>query len=249
MTTLLGIDIGGSGIKGGIVDVNAGEMLGDRHRIPTPQPATPEACMDVIQQIQAHFAYSGPVGVAYPGVIQKGRTMTAANMHDGWVGFNAAEQIGAVTGGPVRMINDADAAGLAEASFGAGRGHTGVILIVTIGTGLGSSLVTDGELMPNTEFGHIIMANGKECEHYASDAVRKAEDLSWDEWGARFNEVLTYYHALLWPDLIILGGGASKKMKKYGHQLDVPTEIVPAELRNQAGIVGAAAYAARLYAG
>ena len=247
MTTLLGIDIGGSGIKGGIVDVEAGEMISDRHRIPTPQPATPEACIDVIRQIQQHFDYEGPMGVAYPGVIQKGHTMTAANMHQGWIGFNAAEEISKVSGGPVRMMNDADAAGLAEARFGAGKGHQGVILVLTIGTGLGSCLVTDGELVPNTEFGHLFMANGKECEHYASDAVRKNEDLTWDEWGRRFNEVLNYYEALMWPDLIILGGGASKKMDKYGEHIDVRAEVVPAQLRNQAGIVGAAVFAARQF--
>lgn len=238
---ILGVDVGGSGIKGAPVDTESGELLANRHRIKTPKPATPDAVAETVGKLARHFEWSDVIGCGFPAPIQNGVARTAANIDDGWIGSNAAALFAEATGCRVRVINDADAAGLAEMQFGAGQGHQGVVMVVTIGTGLGTALFTAGELVPNMEFGHLIL-NGMEAEHYASDAARKQYDLSWKKWGKRFNEYLRHLEKLLWLDLFILGGGASKrkKYKKFAHLIEVEADVVPAEFRNEAGIVGAA---------
>ncbi|HCH62864.1 MAG: polyphosphate glucokinase [Deltaproteobacteria bacterium] len=235
----LGIDIGGSGIKGALVDTEAGCIVGERHRIPTPQPATPGAVADTVAAIVEHFDYSGPIGVGLPAVVQQGVARTAANIHADWIGTHAEALLSAATGCPCRVVNDADAAGIAEMRFGAGRDCRGVVMVVTLGTGIGSALFTDGQLLPNTELGHL-MVGGVEAEHHASDAVRKREELGWRKWAARLDDVLHAYQALWWPDRFILGGGVSKKHEKFLGRLTVQSEVVPATLLNQAGIIGAA---------
>lgn len=237
--TILGIDIGGSGIKGALVDTEAGCFVGERHRIPTPQPATPAAVAETVRAIVDHFGYAGPLGVGLPAVVQQGVARTAANIHADWIGTDAEALLQAATGCPTRVVNDADAAGIAEMRFGAGRDCGGVVMVVTLGTGIGSALFTDGVLLPNTELGHMLVG-GVEAEHYASDAVRKREDLGWKAWAARLDDVLRAYRALWWPDRFILGGGVSKKHAKYLGRLTVEAEVVPARLLNHAGIIGAA---------
>lgn len=244
---ILGIDIGGSGIKGAPVDVEKGKMLTKRYRIATPQPAKPKAVAKVVAEIAAHFDWQGLIGCGFPAVVRRGVTLTAANVHKKWVGTDAAALISEKTGCETTVINDADAAGLAEVTFGAGQGRGGVVLLITIGTGLGTALFTDGELVPNTELGHIEL-RGDDAEKWASDAARKRDDLSWKKWAKRFDLYLAALEFLFWPDLFILGGGASKKKrrKKYLHRLTVDTEVVPAKLGNEAGIIGAALAAYRL---
>ena len=236
----LGIDIGGSGIKGAVVDLETGEFVTDRHRIATPKPATPAAVVDTVNEIVQRFQWSGPIGVGLPSVVQRGVARTAANIDDGWIGTHAEALLSEVTGCPARVLNDADAAGLAEFRYGAGRDTEGVVLLLTLGTGIGSALFSDGVLVPNTELGHLII-DGVEPEHFASDGVRKREALDWPTWSARLSHVLQHYHRLWWPDLIILGGGVSKRHTHFVHLLEVDAPIVPAQLQNRAGIVGAAA--------
>lgn len=242
---ILGIDIGGSGIKGSPVDTERGEMLGERYRIPTPEGAKPQDVAEVVARIARHFDWQGPIGAGFPAVIQHGVARTAANVDKSWIGTNAEEMISQATGCPVRMLNDADVAGIAEMRFGAGKGRDGVVFIITIGTGLGTALFTDGVLVPNTELGHIEM-DCQDAEWQAADSARKRDNLKWREWALRFDRYLRRIDALFWPDLFILGGGASKKMRKFEEILTVDTEVVPAQLRNQAGIVGAAVAAEAL---
>lgn len=246
---ILGIDIGGSGIKGAIVGTDEGTMLTARYRIPTPQPSKPKAVGKVVAKIARHFDWEGPIGCGFPAVVRRGVTLTAANVHKKWIDKDAAALFSKKTDCEVYVVNDADAAGLAEVHFGAGRGREGVIILVTIGTGLGTALFTDGELVPNTELGHIEI-RGEDAELWASDAARKREDLSWKAWAKHFDKYLRTLEFLLWPDLIILGGGASKKKrrKKYLPYLSVKTEIVPAQMGNDAGIIGAALAARRAIA-
>jgi polyphosphate glucokinase len=241
---VLGIDIGGSGIKGAPVDTDSGDMLDSRFRLPTPSPAKPRLVAEIVEEIADHFNWEGQLGIGFPGVVRKGTTWTAANIHDDWVGLNAAKYIKKKTGRKTCIINDADAAGLAEMAFGVGKNRQGVVLLVTIGTGLGIALFTDGCLLPNCEMGHIEM-NGVDAEFYASDAARKRENLSWKKWGQRFNEYLHTMERLLWPDLVILGGGVSKKFDLYKKYITVQAEVVPAEMLNEAGIIGAAVGACR----
>jgi polyphosphate glucokinase len=239
MVEILGIDVGGSGIKGAPVDVEKGILLAPRHRVPTPEPAKPKSMADVVGEVAQHFDWRGPIGCGFPTALHKGVALTAANIDEKWIGVDAAALFGLKTGCPVTMINDADAAGLAEVTFGVGKGRKGVILMVTIGTGLGTALFIDGRLLPNTELGHIEI-DGKDAELGASDAARQREKLSWKKWGKRFNIYLNKLEKLFWPDLFILGGGTSKKYDKYKQYLDVQAEIVPAQLLNEAGIIGAA---------
>lgn len=236
---ILGVDIGGSGIKGSPVDTVAGKMLGERFRIPTPEGAKPVAVAEVVAEVARHFDWKGPIGAGFPAVIQHGVARTAANVDDSWIGTNAEALLADATGCPVRVLNDADVAGIAEMRFGAGRGRDGVVFIITIGTGLGTALFSDGVLVPNTELGHIEM-DCQDAEWQAADSARKRDDLKWREWAVRFDRYLHRIDALFWPDLFILGGGASKKMRKFEDILSVDTEVVPAQLRNQAGIIGAA---------
>lgn len=241
---VLGIDIGGSGIKGAPVDTETGSLLAPRYRIPTPYPAKPNPMTEVVTEIVHHFQWQGLVGCGFPAALHAGEVLTAANIHRKWLGVNAAAMFSKSSGCPTWVINDADAAGVAEMGFGAGAGRQGVVLIVTIGTGLGTALFTEGQLLANTEFGHIEI-DGQDAETHASDAARKREKLSWKKWARRFNRYLQTLERLVWPDLIILGGGAVKKYEKFMPYLDLKAEIVPAQLLNEAGIVGAA-IAARL---
>ncbi|KAA3610177.1 MAG: ROK family protein [Calditrichaeota bacterium] len=236
---ILGVDIGGSGIKGAIVDTKSGQLLAERHRIPTPKPATPEAVSKTLKKLVKHFDWKGKIGCGFPAVIRDDIVRTASNIDKKWIGTNAAKLFRQTTGCKVTVLNDADAAGLAEKTFGAGKNCKGVVLIITVGTGLGSALFINGKLVPNTEFGHVYL-KGKIAEHYTSDAVRKKEDLSWNEWAKRFNIYLKHMEGLVWPDRIIIGGGASKKRHKFFDELNVNAEVVEATLLNNAGIIGAA---------
>lgn len=236
---VLGIDVGGSGIKGAPVDVERGEMLTERFRIPTPQPAKPKPIAKTVGKIAEHFEWDGPIGVGFPAAVQQGVVRTASNIHKKWIGTNAVKLFQKATSCPVKVINDADAAGLAEMAFGAGQGRKGVVLLVTIGTGLGTSVFTNGVLVPNTELGHIEI-NGEDAETNASDSARKNEDLSWKKWTQRFDIYLKTLEKLLWPDLIILGGGVSKKHEKFVPYLTTQSKIAIAESFNEAGIIGAA---------
>lgn len=240
---ILGVDVGGSGIKGAIVDTETGQFVGERHRIETPKPANPKAVASVIAELVKHFDWNGPVGCGFPAAIQHGIARTAANLSSEFIGVNIDELFSDITGCPCFCLNDADAAGIAEMNFGVGIGQGGVVLLVTIGTGLGTVFFTDGVLLPNTEMGHAYMPNGKKGEHFASDAVRKNEDLDWKGWAKRFDKYLCMMEDLFWPDLIVLGGGASKKFDKFGKHLTVKAPVKPAALLNQAGIVGAALFA------
>jgi len=242
---VLGIDIGGSGIKGTIVDTNKGEFLKERHRIPTPQPATIDDIAETVKAIVDHFKFEGPVGCGFPSVIQNGVVKTASNIHKSCINVNVDEVFGHITGLPVRVFNDADAAGAAELQFGCVKGYKGLAIFLTIGTGIGSAIINRGQLIPNSELGHVYLDNGMKTEHFASDAVRKKEDLSRKEWGERFNIVLKYFDKLFYPDLFVLGGGSSKKFHKYAETITVKTPVKPAELLNQAGIIGAALLASR----
>ena len=240
---ILGVDIGGSGIKGAIVDTVTGQLVSERHRIETPQPATPEAVAAVLTKLVTHFDWKGAVGCGFPAAIQHGIVRTASNISPTFIGTDVDKLFSEASHCPCYTLNDADAAGIAEMHFGEGAGYAGVVLLITIGTGLGTVFFTNGQLLPNTELGHLYLKNGRKGEHYASDAVRKTEDLNWKRWGKRFNEYLTLMEALFWPDLIILGGGASKKFDKFREQLTVKAPVKPAAFLNQAGIVGAALYA------
>ncbi len=240
---ILGIDIGGTGIKTAIVETTTGELLSERTRVATPKPATPEAIGNTLKEVVKQHQWSGPIGIGFPAAIQHGIARTAANVDKSFIGLPIAECFSKHTGCPVYMANDADVAGLAEMRFGAGRNNPGVVLIVTIGTGLGTALFSDGHLMPNTELGHVFLSNGIEAERYASEAVRVTKDLKWKEWGDRFNLYLTTMESLLWPDLIVLGGGVSDKLHKFSPMITTKAPVVAASFLNQAGIVGAALFA------
>lgn len=240
---ILGVDVGGSGIKGAVVDTVTGELVTERYRIDTPQPATPEAIAAILAQLVIHFNWSGLVGCGFPAAIQHGVARTAANISPSFIGINIDKLFSEATKCSCYSLNDADAAGMAEMHFGEGVGQSGVVLLITIGTGLGTVFFMDGKLLPNTELGHLFLKNGKKAEHYASDVVRKNKDLSWKVWGKRFNTYLILMKELFWPDLIILGGGASKKFDKFKKHISVEAPVRPAAFLNQAGIVGAALYA------
>jgi polyphosphate glucokinase len=236
------LDIGGTGIKGALVDVDHGRLTTERYRLVTPHPSRPDAVAVVARDVLAHFDYHGKLGVAFPAVIKNGAAMTAANIDDRWIGTDVGAVISDATGCAATPINDADAAGLAEVRFGAGRDVDGVVLMLTLGTGIGSAVFLDGRLVPNTELGHIEL-HGADAETTASDAVREREELSWKQWARRLSRYLRHVEALLWPDLIILGGGVSKKGEKFLPLLeDVRTPVVTAQLQNEAGIVGAAVH-------
>ncbi|MEM1324457.1 MAG: ROK family protein [Bacteroidota bacterium] len=240
---VLGIDVGASGIKGGIVDVYTGELLTERLRVETPQPSKPKAIAKAIKGLcKMHKWEKGLIGVGFPAVVIKGEARTAANISKDWIGTSIEEVVSEATGCPVIAVNDADAAGIAEMEFGAGKGVLGTVVLITIGSGLGSAVFTDGKIVRNTEFGHLMM-NGMIAEHYASDRTRQEEDLSWKKWGKRFNEYLNYLERIVSPNLLILGGGASKKYDEYKGQLDVSFPIETAQFRNKAGAIGAALYA------
>ncbi|RBY88003.1 ROK family protein [Blastococcus sp. TBT05-19] len=234
-----GVDIGGSGIKGCLVDLDEGRLIGERVRIETPQPSLPESVYGVVATIVESFGWDGQVGVTFPGVMKAGVAHTAANVDKSWIGTDVDAGLEARIAGSVQTLNDADAAGLAEMRYGAGRGRGGVVLMLTFGTGIGSALFVDGRLVPNTEFGHI-QVDGEDGERRASAAAREREELGYPEWALRVDRYLDVLEAGLWPDLIIVGGGVSRKAHKWVPLLSTRTPVVPAELQNDAGIVGAA---------
>ena len=236
---VLGVDIGGSGIKGAPVDVNKGEFARDRLRFPTPEPSTPAAVADVTAEIASHFQWKGPIGCTFPAVIKRGIAYSAANVDKSWIGTNGEALIAERTGCQVLLLNDADAAGIAEMRFGAGMGRKGVVIILTLGTGIGSAIFTGGVLLPNTEFGHMEI-RGKDAEHRASARIRKEKDLGWKKWAVYVNEFLHRMEVLFSPDLFIIGGGVSRRHEKFLPLLEARAEIIPARLENRAGIIGAA---------
>lgn len=240
---ILGIDIGGSGIKGAMVDLESGEFTTPRHRIATPEGALPADVAVVVKEMVKHFNYQGPVGCGFPAVVRDGVVYTAANIDHSWIGVNANKLFSESTGCPVYIVNDADAAGIAEMTFGVGKDYQeGIVLLLTLGTGIGSAVFVNGHLLPNTELGHIEI-RGKDAEQRASAAVRTKKKLSWKAWTARLQEYLSKIEMLLSPDVIIIGGGISKDSEKYFPLLKTRAKMIPASLLNQAGIVGAALYA------
>ncbi|GGO34544.1 polyphosphate--glucose phosphotransferase [Streptomyces lasiicapitis] len=238
---IFGVDIGGSGIKGAPVDLERGDLAQERHKVLTPHPATPESVVEGVREVVEHFGWTGPVGATFPGVITDGVARTAANVDKSWIGTDirrlVSERIG---GAPVTVLNDADAAGVAETHFGAGRGRTGTVIMLTLGTGIGSAVFTDGHLVPNTELGHLEL-HGHDAEKRASSKAREDEDLTWEHWAHRVQKYLAHVEMLFSPELFIIGGGVSRKAHKFLPLIKgIQAEIVPAELQNNAGIVGAA---------
>ena len=234
-----GIDIGGTGIKGAPVDLEKGTLTGDRYRLLTPKPATPDAVADEVAQIVKHFGYQGAVGCTFPGVVKHGVVQTAANVDKSWIGVDARARFEDATGCTFTVTNDADCAGVAEMKYGAGAGRQGVVIIVTLGTGIGTAVFHDGVLLPNTELGHVEI-RAKDAETRAADSARERKKLDWKKWAKRVDEYLDHLEALMWPDLIIIGGGVSKKGEKFIPLLTPRCEVVAAKLQNEAGIVGAA---------
>jgi polyphosphate glucokinase len=236
----LGIDIGGTGIKAAPVDVAAGTLLAERKKIATPNPSTPDAVAEVVRELARDFEWTGVSGATFPGVVTAGTVRTAANVDKAWIGTDAGALFRKATGGDVAVLNDADAAGVAEMTFGAGKGERGTVLMVTLGTGIGSALFTGGLLVPNTEFGHIEI-RGKDAESRASERGKQEHGWGWKDWAQRVDEYLRHMEALLSPDLIIVGGGISKEAEKWVPLLTgIRAKVVPAALHNDAGIVGAA---------
>lgn len=242
---ILGIDVGGTGIKGAIVNIKTGELVSAKHRIPTPKGAKPNDVADVIAEMVAHFNWKGEVGCGFPSIVSRGRILSANNIHKSWKGLQADELFSKRTGLEFHIVNDADAAGLAAMTFGAGKDKNGMVIMITIGTGLGSGMFYNGTLIPNIELGSVPYKKYKYFEHFAADSVRKREDLSYSKWGKRFNEFLKFVEFLTSPDLIILGGGASKKIDKYKDEFTVNVPVIPSQFENEAGIVGAAIASAR----
>lgn len=238
--TYLGIDVGGSGIKSALVDVSNGSLVTERLRVDTPQPATPEAVTGALAEMVAGYDYPGRLGVGFPAVIRKGVVGTANNIDKSWIGENAAKLFADATGNDVTVINDADAAAIGEAAFGAAEGVAGLVLTITFGTGIGSGMLVDGELVPNLELGQIELEGHSPAEAHFSAKARKREDLEWDEWGARANRYLLHVDAVFNPDLMVIGGGLTKHWDSYAHLFDDSLPLTPAEMGNSAGIVGAA---------
>jgi polyphosphate glucokinase len=241
---LLGIDIGGSGVKGAVVDTRKGVFVTDRLRLPTPRPATPSAVSAVVGQIVEHLDWRGPAGITFPGVVTRGVIHTAANLDKAWIGVDAETVFSDVIERPVAVLNDADAAGVAEQAFGAARKVAGSVVVVTLGTGIGTALINHGQLVPNLELGHLTL-HGGDAEVYASEAARERDELSFEEWAGRLTEYFRALEELVWPDLFVVGGGISKNPGPWLPLLDCRTPVVPARLRNKAGIVGAALQAER----
>ncbi|GAA3492341.1 MULTISPECIES: polyphosphate--glucose phosphotransferase [Streptomyces] len=242
---VFGVDIGGSGIKGAPVDLQRGDLAQPRHKVLTPHPATPDSVIDGVKEVVDNFGWSGPVGITFPGVVTDGVTRTAANVDKGWVDLNAQQVLGERLGMPVTVLNDADAAGVAEMTFGAGADRKGTVILLTFGTGIGSALFLDGRLVPNTELGHLEL-NGHDAEKHASTKAKEDEDLSWEHWAKRVTKYLAHVEMLFSPSLFIIGGGVSRKAEKFLPLIEgIRAEIVPAQLQNNAGIVGAAMAAAK----
>lgn len=238
----IGVDIGGTGIKGAPVDIETGTLLAERRRLLTPSPATPEAVADVVAELLTQIGVEGAVGLTIPAVVRDGTVETASNIDQTWIGIDAVRLFADRTERAVSVVNDADAAGVAEARFGAGKDATGVIAVITLGTGIGSALIIDGTLVPNTELGHLPLHHG-DAEDWASDSVRENEELSWKKYAERLQKYLELVERILWPQLFIIGGGVSKKADQFLPHVELRTPVVPAKLLNDAGIVGAAMFA------
>lgn len=239
---VLGIDIGGTGIKGAVVDTRRGVLKTDRLRLLTPDEPSPEAVAEVVRTIARHFDWDGLIGCTFPGVVTHGVVRTAANLVPAWIDVDAHKLFAKATGCKVKVMNDADAAGVGEVRFGAPAAAKGTVVLVTLGTGIGSALLVDGRLVPDTEFGHL-QFHGDSAERYAAESVREQQQLEWADWAARVGEYLVYLESLLWPDLFVLGGGVSKKSDRFIPLLECRTPVEPARLLNLAGIVGAAVMA------
>ena len=242
---ILGVDVGASGIKGAIVDIQTGELLTDRLKIETPHPATPEAIASTFKELINSHNWSGTVGCGFPAIMKKGVAHSAANIDPSCIGVDFEQLLSNTIGSPVYALNDADAAGIAEITFGGAIGKRGLVILITVGSGLGSAVFVDGKLVPNTELGHLFL-KGMDivAEKYASSKIKKEEDLDWNEWGPRLNQYLTHLKRLFSPDLLILGGGISRKFDRYEDYLQIDDlKISPALLRNNAGTIGAALYA------
>ncbi|MFF5363575.1 polyphosphate--glucose phosphotransferase [Streptomyces scabiei] len=244
---IFGVDIGGSGIKGAPVDLDLGDLADERHKVLTPHPATPDAVADGVKEVVDHFGWTGPVGITFPGVVTGGATIrTAANVDKSWIDVDAAALLSERIGGlPVTVVNDADAAGVAEVQFGAGRDRQGTVILLTFGTGIGSAVFSDGVLVPNTELGHLEL-HGHDAETRASTKAKEDHELTWEHWAKRVTKYLAHVEMLFSPELFIIGGGVSRKSAKFLHLIEgIRAEIVPAQLQNNAGIVGAAMRAAK----
>jgi len=240
---ILGIDVGASGIKGAIVDTDTGKLLTERLRVDTPQPATPKAVTRAFKELIGQFSYSGDtVGVGFPAITQRGVAQSAANIHADWIGTSIEKIWSKAIGKQVYALNDADAAGLASVTFGTAKEEEGTVVFLTLGTGIGSAIFLNGKLVPNSELGHIYMPNGMKSEHYASNRTRKNQELSWETWGKRLDEVLHQVIRILSPEVILLGGGVSKHFNEFSGYFTVDVPVEPAMFRNQAGAVGAALY-------
>ncbi|MFE7166667.1 polyphosphate--glucose phosphotransferase [Streptomyces sp. NPDC057616] len=243
---IFGVDIGGSGIKGAPVDLDKGDLAAERYKVLTPHPSTPDSVADGVREVVEHFGWQGPVGLTFPGVVTGGSTVrTAANVDKSWVDTDARALFGERLGGlPVTVVNDADAAGVAEVHFGAGRDRAGTVILLTFGTGIGSALFVDGRLVPNTELGHLEL-NGHDAEKRASSKAKEDGELTWEHWARRVQKYLAHVEMLFSPELIVVGGGVSRKAQKFLPFIEgIKAEIVPAQLQNNAGIVGAAMRAA-----
>lgn len=234
-----GVDIGGSGIKGAVVDLDTGELVTERERIPTPEPSTPDAVAEVVGQLVSTAKWKGSVGATFPAIIKHGVARSAANVDKSWIGTDVDAIFTAATGCDVIVLNDADAAGYAEVRYGAAQGVDGVVVVLTFGTGIGSGVFLDGKLVPNTELGHLEI-DGHDAEHKAAASAREREELSWSKWAGRVEHYLRRVEALFTPDLFVIGGGVSKKADKWLPEIAIDTPIKPAQLKNDAGIVGAA---------
>jgi polyphosphate glucokinase len=240
----LGVDIGGSGIKGAVVDLAVGGLATERYRVLTPRPSTPNAVADVVAEVVGQFEWEGPVGCTFPAVVRSGVALTAANVDSSWIGTNIEAVVGSATGLPVFAVNDADAAGIAETRWGAGKDVKGLVIVVTLGTGIGTALFHNGALVPNSELGHLEL-DGEDYELKASAGARDREALPWDKWAKRLQRYFSAVEALLWPDLFIVGGGVSRRAEKFLPMITLNTPIVAATLQNEAGIAGAAYLAAQ----
>ncbi len=240
---ILGIDVGATGLKGGLIDVRSGEMIGERHRIKTPKPATPKAVTEVFCEVVKHFDWKGDIGVGFPSVVLNGVLKTAANIEKEWIGMNVETHLSNACGCKIHAINDADAAGIAELYFGAADGQKGLTIMLTLGTGIGSAMFLDGVLIPNTELGHLKMDDDMVAEKYCADGIRKKTGMTWEEYGKRLNRYIKHLDRLFSPNSIILGGGGSKEFASYKDFLKPSINVVTAKSLNSAGIIGAAYYA------
>jgi polyphosphate glucokinase len=243
-TTVVGVDIGGTGIKGALANLATGELASERVRLDTPHPATPDSVSSTVSALLEQMDIQGPIGITLPAVIRNGVVETASNIDESWIGIDAVKLMESMTDRSVGVVNDADAAGIAEVRYGAGKGVGGVVVVITLGTGIGSALFVDGTLVPNTEFGHLHL-HGADAEDWAAESIRERDQLSWSQWGHRLQRYLEQIERVLWPHLIIIGGGVSKKSQKFLPYISLRTEVVPATLHNNAGIVGAALFAPR----